>query len=306
MTSIAQTVFDYFEVRKTKKQKAAFRTWASSFAAEHGYTVREEKGSLGAVNLVIGDPETADVVFTAHYDTCAALPFPNFITPKAPLIYLLYQVLISVLLLVPSFAVYGLLLAVTDPYLAYWVFLLLLWGSLLLMIAGPANKHTANDNTSGTVAVLETMAAMPEALRENAAFILFDLEEVGLLGSSGYAGKHKKAMTQKPLINMDCVSDGDHILFALRRKARPLADTLRRCYPCTEDITVEVATRGFIYPSDQSAFPCGVGVAALKRGIAGILYMNRIHTMRDTVFEERNIAFLVDGAIRLTRELSGM
>ncbi len=306
MTPIAQTVFDRFEIRKTKKQKADFRAWAGSFATEHGYAVKEVRGSLGAVNLVIGNPETAAVVFTAHYDTCAVLPFPNFITPKAPLIYLMYQVLISLLLLAPAFVVYGLLLTVTDPYLAYWVFLLLLWGSLLLMIAGPANKHTANDNTSGTVAVLETMAAMPEALRKNAAFILFDLEEAGLLGSSGFAGKHKKAMAQKPIINMDCVSDGSHMLFAVRRKARPLADTLRRCYAGTEDITVEVATRGFIYPSDQSAFPCGVGVAALKRGVAGILYMDRIHTKLDTIFEERNIAFLVDGAIQLTRELAGM
>lgn len=303
MTTLAETVFERFEVRKTKKQKAAFRAWASAFAEENGWSAHEEKGSFGAVNLVIGDPEKAGVVFTAHYDTCAVMPFPNFITPKAPLIYLLYQILISVLLLVPAFLAYVLLLRSAIPQIAYPVFLVLLWADLLLLIAGPANKHTANDNTSGTLTVLETLQAMPPQLRGQAAFILFDLEEAGLLGSSGYASKHKKAMKDKPVINFDCVSDGRDMLFAVRRKARPLADTLRECYADTEQVNAQVATKGYIYPSDQSSFPCGVGVAALKRGIGGILYMDRIHTPRDTVFREENIAFLVEGSIRLTERL---
>ena len=86
MTSCADILFERFPVRKGKKQRAAFRTWAAALARENGYSAHEEKGSLGAVNLVIGNPETAKVVFTAHYDTCAVLPFPNFITPKAPLL----------------------------------------------------------------------------------------------------------------------------------------------------------------------------------------------------------------------------
>ena len=304
MTSLAETVFSRFEVRKSKKQKAAFRAWATEFAARCGYAAKEEKGSLGAVNLVIGDPETARVIFTAHYDTCAVLPFPNFITPKAPLIYLLYQLLITALLTLPAFLIYALLLTVTDPLLAYWVFLVLLWADILLLIFGPANRHTANDNTSGTVTVLQTMQAMPPELREQAAFVLFDLEEAGLLGSSGFASAHKKALKDKPVVNFDCVSDGEHILFVTRKKSRPLAGLLQSCYVGTETVTVEVVTRGYIYPSDQSAFPCGVGAAALKRGIGGLLYMDRIHTPRDTVFREENIAFLTDGSLRLTQALA--
>ena len=304
MTPIAEAIFEQFEVRKSKKQKAAFRAWAGELAAQCGYTAKEEKGSLGAVNLVMGDPETAKVVFTAHYDTCAVLPFPNFITPKAPLIYILYQILITVVLMVPAFVVYFLLLPVVDPLLAYWVFLVLLWADILLLIAGPANKHTANDNTSGTITVLEIMQAMPAELREQAAFILFDLEEAGLLGSSGYASAHKKAMKDKPVINFDCVSDGRDVLFVTRKKSRPLAELLRECFAGTDEVSTQVATRGCIYPSDQTAFPCGVGAAAFKRGIGGILYMDRIHTPKDTVFREENIAFLTEGSIRLTEKLS--
>ena len=43
-----------------------------------------------ALFRVLGDPETAKVVFSAHYDTCARLPFPNFIAPKNLLVTLGY------------------------------------------------------------------------------------------------------------------------------------------------------------------------------------------------------------------------
>ena len=36
----------------------------------------------------------------------------------------------------------------------------------------------------------------------------------------------------------------------------------------------------------------------------GLLYMDRIHTPRDTVFREENIAFLTDGSLRLTQALA--
>ena len=65
----------------------------------YGYDFKVEKGAFGARNIVIGDPEAAKVLYTAHYDTCARMPFPNFITPKCLPIYLLYQILLTVVLL---------------------------------------------------------------------------------------------------------------------------------------------------------------------------------------------------------------
>lgn len=57
--------------------------------------------------------------------------------------------------------------------------------------------------------------------------------------------------------------------------------------------------RGFgFYPSDNANFKKGAGVCALKhRPIVGY-YMDRIHTSRDTVLDEANIALLRDGALR--------
>ena len=94
MTQTTKEVFETYQVRKTKKQKTAFIDYVQQLAERHGYTCQVEKGAFGVRNIVIGDPDTAKVLYTAHYDTCARLPFPNFITPKNFLIYLLYQILI--------------------------------------------------------------------------------------------------------------------------------------------------------------------------------------------------------------------
>ena len=68
-------VLSMFPVRKTKKQKQAFRDAVQSYATTLGYDLTVEKGS-GAHNIVIGDSTNAKYLVTAHYDTPAAMPFP--------------------------------------------------------------------------------------------------------------------------------------------------------------------------------------------------------------------------------------
>ena len=103
MTKTTETVFQKYEIRKTKKQKSAFIDYVKTVADENGYSFEVQHGFFGARNIVIGSPENAKVVYTAHYDTCAVLPFPNFITPKNFFIYLLYQIAI----LMPLFVFIG-------------------------------------------------------------------------------------------------------------------------------------------------------------------------------------------------------
>ena len=316
MTETTRKVFDTYQVRKTKKQKSAFIQYVKEQAEAGGYTCRVEKGMLGARNIVIGEPDAARVVYTAHYDTCPRLPFPNFITPKNIWIYLLYQVALVLLLMIPVFLVsvgigfvVGWIGAVVDMdgdtvALLASVFAEVAWiGLLVLLLAGPANKNTANDNTSGVTTLLDIMNALPEEQRGKVAFVFFDLEESGLFGSAGFASKHKAAMKGKLLINFDCVSDGSHIIFAQKKGAKRYTALLAECFAGNEKFTVEVASKGIFYPSDQANFPCGVGVAALKSTKNGLLYMNRIHTKRDTVYCEENIGFLTEGAVRLAEKL---
>lgn len=304
MTEITKEIFQKYEVRKTKKQKTAFIEFVTQKATELGYKVTIEKGSFGVRNIVIGDVDSAKAIYTAHYDTCAVLPFPNFITPKCFLLYLLYQLLITFGIFAAAFFV-GTLAGVAASYfdIGSWVSFpavyLVIFGLFGLMLFGPANKHTANDNTSGVTVLLDIMASLDENDKQNAAFVFFDLEEAGLLGSSAFASKHKKIKKEKLLINFDCVSDGDDILLILPKKARHLANKLNSAFLGDGKIKCEVVTKGVFYPSDQASFKLGVGVAAFRKTKNGLLYLNRIHTKKDTVYEQKNIDFLKNGLIKL-------
>ncbi len=309
MTQTTKEVFEKYEIRKSKKQRKAFRDYVADVAKKYGYESKVEKGSFGAKNIIVGDVDKAEVLYTAHYDTCAKMIIPNFITPTNFFIYLVYQLLIVAGFFVVSFGV-GMAVSVilylckmdidTISNIGMDIAMAIYWVLLLALLFGPANKHTANDNTSGVTTLLDIMTALPQDQREKVAFVFFDLEEAGLIGSSSFASKHKDIQKNKLVLNFDCVSDGDTILFALKKSTKQYKELLEKAFVSTSNITVKVADKGVFYPSDNASFKGGIGVAALKRSkFLNILYMNRIHTKRDTVYREVNIEYLRDGAIRL-------
>lgn len=283
-------------IRKSRKQKQLFRDSICDYVQRLGYSCQVEKGSLSARNLIIGDPDHAEHVITAHYDTCAAMPIPNFITPCNFGLFVLYQVGLSLLMLLPAFLI---------GIAARWIFHNAFWGDvfflccifvvLFLIIYGPANRNNANDNTSGVVTLLEILKSLPESHRNKVCFILFDLEEAGLVGSSSYASKHKNRISKQIIWNLDCVGDGDSILLfptvKLRKDQQKFA-VLQRCTTQLATKSVSVVRKGFsFYPSDQANFPYGVGIAALHKSKYGF-YLGRIHTKKDTVLDVTNVNIL--------------
>lgn len=285
-----------YPVRKSKKQKQAFRADVTQWLQNLGYPVCEEKGSFHSCNLVIGDPQRARYLVTAHYDTCARLPFPNLITPCNFWTFLLYQIFIFLMLMLPALAVGGLVGYLLHSFdIGYFLFVVLLWADIVLMLIGPANSSNVNDNTSGVVTLLEIARSIPELHRKNVCFVLFDLEEAGLIGSASYKKKHKREIPNQLVLNLDCVGEGDDIYFfptAKLKKSKEKLAPLQKLAGGYGKKSIAVRTKGFsIYPSDQSNFPYGVGICALKRGWAG-LYLSRIHTPRDTVLDETNVNIL--------------
>lgn len=299
MTETTKTIFEKYQVRKTKKQKTDFINYIKTIITQAGYEFNIEKGLFGARNIIIGNPDKAKVIYTAHYDTCAVLPFPNFITPKNFIIYFFYQMTLILAISIILFALMIILYLLNVPYVPQ-ILDIILWFFIAFLLFGPANKHTANDNTSGVTVILDTINAMPPDLCENVAFILFDLEEAGLWGSLSFRLRHNKMLKNKLVLNFDCVSDGNNILIAVKRKAKCYIPIIKEAFKSNNEFTVEVSSKGIFYPSDQALFHYGVAVAALKRTkLLNILYMNRIHTKHDTVYREENIEFLVKGAIKL-------
>lgn len=290
-------VLKLFPVRKSKAQKQAFRDAVQSYVSGLGYQCTIEKGSMGSRNIVIGDPEKAKYVVTAHYDTPANMVVPNLITPCNFLTFMAYQLLVALVMLLPAAAVGLLVGQLTDSFqIGYYVWLILVWVDIFVMMAGPANKSNANDNTSGVVTVLETARTMPEMHRDKVCFVLFDLEELGLVGSGAYRKAHKKATENQVILNLDCVGDGDHILFFPTKKAKKnaaLMRELKRVGGWFGDKHIELREKGFsVYPSDQKNFPVGVGIAAFRKAKFVGYYCDKIHTKKDTVLEETNVNLL--------------
>ena len=305
MTGISETILKDHMIRKTKDQKTRFIEYMRSVFPE--LTVEEDKKNR---NLVLGNAETAKVLLTAHYDTCVKMPFPNFITPMNMWVYLGYQMMITVPFLLLMWLVREVVYLFSQS--DYWSLLAgdfaMLGAMYYLLIGGPANPWTANDNTSGVITLVELYRAMPQALKDRVAFVFFDNEEAGLLGSGAFAKKRLKFQLKKKLIlNFDCVSDGDHFLFVLNKPAmEQYGDAFRSAFPETEgkNVLVESTAKAF-YPSDQAKFPVSAAVSAMNRHKLLGLYMDKIHTDKDRIFDTDNIRFLRDGTIRLLEDLVG-
>ena len=98
ITEIKNTIFEKYQVRKSKKQKTAFIEYIKGVCEEKciSCTIEEKENNR---NIVMGaSPENSEVVMTAHYDTCAKMIIPNFITPKNFLFYLIYQIILMVVI----------------------------------------------------------------------------------------------------------------------------------------------------------------------------------------------------------------
>ena len=300
-----------FQVRKSAAQKSSFRNWLSETLKLYGYDTCTESGGtlIKSSNVIVGNPETAKIIYTAHYDTCPVLPFPNFITPQNIFLYLLYQLLIVIPMFVFAIGAEILLLALWDNapmWLAMLVVYIVLAFCIWWMMFGPANKHTMNDNTSGVATLMEIALSLPAANRKDIAFIFFDNEEKGLLGSSFFKKKHGNKIKNTLLVNFDSVSDGEYIQFYPNKALKTdgnLMNLLENSFYSSGDKRIKVVKGFGLYPSDQRAFIKGVGVAAMHKGPFGY-WLGRIHTKRDTVFDTQNIELLRSGALNLVVSLS--
>ena len=303
MTELSHFILESYQVRKTKAQKQRFiqlmRTHLPQLQIQEG-------GFLKSKNLIFGDPTTAKVLLTAHYDTCAQLPVPNFIAPRNPLLSVLYSFVLIIPIVLAALLANYLLSYVTDDYwVHYWASLVVYFGLLALILFGPANKHTANDNTSGIITLCELINAVPDDIKDKIAFVFFDNEESGLIGSALFRKKYSGQLKNILLINFDCVSDGDNILLAVSKTARKVhAQAINESFtaPDGKQILIDNAEKVY-YPSDQAGFPCSIAVAALKHKRLVGYYMDRIHTNKDTVFDVENIRLLRDCTATLLQKI---
>ena len=287
-------------IRKTPQQKETFQEDVMQYIRELGYEPHTEKCGRDGQNIVFGPQDTAQYLITAHYDTPVSIGIPNVCTPcNALRSRLKYMASVAF----GAFSAAGPALLIKYGYVIPGILLLLpVFLLLLLMRNGPANLNNANDNTSGVVALLEIARTLPEAHRNKVCFILFDLEERGLKGSAAYRKAHKAVTEKQLMLNLDCVGDGDHILFLPTQKARTDEKLISRLnylggwFGKKQILTIH---KGYChYNSDHKNFPLSVAVGAFH--IKKKHYMlDKIHTKHDTNLDMTNVNLLRAALISL-------
>ena len=285
-------------MRKTDAQKTAFiQLLQQHFADLRVETVGKNR------NLVVGDISKAKIIFTAHYDTCGRSLCPNLSIPFHPVLRFCY----SMLTVMPLIGLMVLVFFGLEPWipdrrtrlvlglLAYYIpFFIKFFGA-------PANPNTANDHTSGVCLLIRLLETLRPEQREKVAFVFFDNEEKGCVGSKAFRKLHKSETEQTLIFNFDCIADGDHILFLSSLPAQKQWEPLLKQAFCDENgFTVGFTnSKKAQYSSDQKRFPVSVGTAAFRKIPVIGYYFGRIHTVKDTVHDQKNIEFLRSGILRL-------
>lgn len=288
----ADHVFQKHPARFTRKEKESFFDSAKQFLYENGVgedevKVVKFKGAMKSQNLVIGDP-SAEYVFTAHYDTPGKTGWMLCTSPIFGQTGANIFMLLAIFLLVPILHIAVDQLFGTDNFISFLAYelclLVIMFGTMFIK-----NKNNRNDNTSGSLAVLNlaVMAQQDPEFKSKCCFVLFDNEEWGLIGSAGHAKwlkKNKIDASKSTYINLDCIGYGD-VLLAAKTPGKNTAFAPITEHLSSAGLNVKKKTSSMVFISDHANFKNSVMLSYVKRSLIGPLYMPKIHTARDKICE---------------------
>lgn len=305
MSAYFDEIIKRFPVRNSADEKKAFRDYVLEEAKRMGYA-SEISDNDKHKNIIIGNADTAKVIFTAHYDTPWRSPWPNLMLPKARGLFILYQIGMLIPFLLISFLSAFLVMKLVpldytqtlNRLVPLYAYLFTYYILFFLFIRGFKNPHNLNDNTSGVATVLEIAESIRPEMREKAAFILFDNEERGKKGSKAFSRAHKDIDLNTPVINFDCVGYGDHFVVIEKEgfKEKSEYNAFKNAFGLLKNVHF-FSSKQAQANSDQTSFKLGNAVMATKQSKRGILYVDRIHTPKDTVVDIENLECLKKASV---------
>ena len=294
-----------YPIRKSSKQKNAFISAVVAFAESAHYSVQVETGPadrketilpnspFASKNIVLGDPQKAKFLITAHYDTGNVSPMSALILPYNILLQMLY---VFILLMIVFTLSVGFGLAVSfllgAASLAIPICLFSLAFAFLLCFAVPLRRPSDNYGSSGVVALLEIAASVPTNLRSRVCFVLLDKSSGGFIGAECYRKRHKHSDNQI-VIQLDCLGEGDElILFTTKHFRQDQEQILSLSKICGQwgKKSIILPQKCFtVYPSDYGCFPNGVCIAAFHRNKIVGPYVCHFHEKTNRELDETNL-----------------
>jgi|GEM_PF-1792174 len=295
----AEELTQVYGERMHRSKKKAFREFALKAAEESGFSAKVDS-NIFAKNVVIGDPEKAEYILTAHYDTPPTLPkffvkhmlIHSFITLPLIILGLTYGIPF-ILTKIPFFLRHSKFLLVLQKALTYGVsavMLLHIFGFL-----GNANKKNFNDNTSGVLTLLNIMDKLkkaPQKVKDKFCFVLTDNEEKFLLGGLSFARKYKGVLKNQKFINVDCVGRGKQInAYYSGSKQSQVIDELKALQ--SDGYIVAPKRSGLMSMSDHIAFSKynHVTLLSVNRKNHKSLY-SQIHSSNDNKINTDNVDYI--------------
>ncbi|QQK07858.1 M28 family peptidase [Miniphocaeibacter halophilus] len=301
MSEKIKELIDKYQVRKNYEDKTKFINWLKPVIKEMNYDFKIDKYSSKGRNLIVGDINNAEVFLTAHYDTQVNYFVPMFMGMNW-LGFIIGQLYVLFIILLPAILI-DLIFKNIFYYNIPNIFLVLIvLLTFLYTQIGVSNKNTVNDNTSGLATLINIMENLEDTHKNKVCFVFFDQEEVGLIGSSKFQKKYRRNIRNKPLINFDCVANGNNIFFIGQKEFRNsilnnvLTNSVEKIMKDNiygKKYVIGPAYR-YIYPSDQLIYDNSLAVAALKKAPLIGYYLNGIHNSRDRVFMKENIALITE------------
>ena len=289
-------------IRRKQRDKDLFIDYIEKEAKNLNYEVIVDKKAEHK-NIIIGNVKTAEVIFTAHYDTPPKSIIPNLMLPRNPKIAKMYSIgfftVLALLALLVSYVICNIFELKREVFAI--IYLVLYFASTYLLFRLFDNKNNYNDNTSGVATVLELMKITSNDINKKTAFILFDNEENGMKGSK-YLVKENPNINNKIIINLDCVGNGNNFIFICKDKAFDsvvLNKFKNYLLNLGEDKNYKYlfyGMNGSFSNSDYKSFDKGIGVMACIKGKGKIIkyFTPRIHTKKDTVVTDDNIVKLAN------------
>lgn len=308
MTRFSRELLNDCNIRRTKKQKANFRKKMVDKFYASGYSAFEERYGLlsNRINLIIGVPENADIIFAANYTTKPTLIFKNYIFPKNKKLQNLYRfIILSLMSIIALFAEHFYFLLTKNAMDSFFSFLVLMVAMLFYCFFGPSFKG-ANDNTSSVVAICEAILALsPEEIkRRKISFVFFDNPSFLKCAEKAYISRHRKEQT---VINLSTIGQGNHLLFMCSKALRADDKLTEKLISCIENhkekANFVTQMENTSFRKYANVFPKSMYISSFFQTKKGLLYSKNSRTIWDNSADETNIELIARFILNATKKV---